>query len=178
MKITLKKLVTPIIIGVLIWIVAFFVIGWTQISDDPFVQSLYLPMVLLFGVITLIFIFLVSSSILATGAFRIASLDAEEYANFALWIRENISHEATILFEREKSSLETNPSHWLTEMVKFWTENKVIIGELEDMDEEIDYIISKRELNFLKINEFEGEEGIFQTKKEKLFFYKVTDNYN
>ncbi|MFX1533804.1 MAG: hypothetical protein ACFFDI_06180 [Promethearchaeota archaeon] len=56
MEITLKKLLTPIIVGVLIWIVAFFVIGWTQISEDPFVQSLYLPMVLLFGVITLIFI--------------------------------------------------------------------------------------------------------------------------
>ena len=56
MELTLKKLLTPIIIGVIIWIVAFFVIGWTQISDDPFVQSLYLPMVLLFGAITLIFI--------------------------------------------------------------------------------------------------------------------------
>lgn len=56
MEITPKKLLTPIIIGVLIWIIAFFVIGWTQISDDPFVQSLYIPMVFLFGVITLILI--------------------------------------------------------------------------------------------------------------------------
>jgi hypothetical protein len=49
MKVTLKKIIIPAILGFFIWIAAFFIIGWTQISEDPAIQSLYLPMVALFG---------------------------------------------------------------------------------------------------------------------------------
>lgn len=54
MEITLKKVGIPIVLSVIIWIAAFFIIGWTQISDDPSIQDLYLPMVVLFAVGTLI----------------------------------------------------------------------------------------------------------------------------
>ncbi|MFX0173880.1 MAG: hypothetical protein ACFE9L_18505 [Candidatus Hodarchaeota archaeon] len=52
-----KGNITNIIIN---WnlIAAFFVIGWTQISDDPAIQTLYLPMVGLFALGTFILIVL------------------------------------------------------------------------------------------------------------------------
>lgn len=54
MEITPKRVIIPILYAILIWVVAFFVIGWTQISEDPAIQALYLPMVLLFSLGTLI----------------------------------------------------------------------------------------------------------------------------
>jgi membrane protein DedA with SNARE-associated domain len=57
MKVTLKKIIIPAILGFFIWIAAFFIIGWTQISqisEDPAIQSLYLPMVVLFGLGTFV----------------------------------------------------------------------------------------------------------------------------
>lgn len=54
MEITPKKIVTPVLLGLFIWVAAFFIIGWTQISEDPAIQSLYLPMVIMFGVGTFI----------------------------------------------------------------------------------------------------------------------------
>ncbi|MFX0066558.1 MAG: hypothetical protein ACFFC7_30745 [Candidatus Hermodarchaeota archaeon] len=50
MEITPKKIMLPTIIGLLVWIVAFFLIGWTVISEDPAIQALYLPMVVLFAI--------------------------------------------------------------------------------------------------------------------------------
>jgi hypothetical protein len=58
MEITLKKLLIPIILGIVIWIIAFFVIGWTQISEDPTTQALYIPMVILFGIGTVLLMIL------------------------------------------------------------------------------------------------------------------------
>ena len=54
MEINPKKILTPVIFGFLIWIIAFFVIGWTQISEDPAIQALYFPMVFLFGIGTIL----------------------------------------------------------------------------------------------------------------------------
>ncbi len=54
MELKLKKVLTPIIVGIVIWIIAFFVIGWTKISEDPAIKALYIPMVNLFGVVTII----------------------------------------------------------------------------------------------------------------------------
>ncbi|MFX0016362.1 MAG: hypothetical protein ACFFB2_17335 [Promethearchaeota archaeon] len=54
MELTSKKILTPIILGLIIWILAFFLIGWTQISEDPAIQDLYIPMVILFGIGTII----------------------------------------------------------------------------------------------------------------------------
>ncbi|MFX0183233.1 MAG: hypothetical protein ACFE95_09165 [Candidatus Hodarchaeota archaeon] len=58
MEVTLKKIITPVFLSIGIWIVAFFVIGWTQISDDPAIQALYLPMVILFALGTFLLIVL------------------------------------------------------------------------------------------------------------------------
>ncbi|MFX0051312.1 MAG: hypothetical protein ACFE8U_08480 [Candidatus Hermodarchaeota archaeon] len=58
MEITPKKVIVPILLSFGIWIVAFFVIGWTQISDDPAIQALYLPMVGLFALGTFLLIVL------------------------------------------------------------------------------------------------------------------------
>ncbi|MFX0125779.1 MAG: hypothetical protein ACFFAE_19310 [Candidatus Hodarchaeota archaeon] len=54
MELTTKKILIPVILGLIIWIIAFFVIGWTQISEDPTIQALYIPMVILFGIGTII----------------------------------------------------------------------------------------------------------------------------
>lgn len=54
MEITPKKIVTPVLLGLFIWVAAFFIIGWTQISEDPSIQSLSLPLVIMFGVGTFI----------------------------------------------------------------------------------------------------------------------------
>ncbi|MFX0090982.1 MAG: hypothetical protein ACFFBD_04400 [Candidatus Hodarchaeota archaeon] len=56
MEITPKKILVPLVIGLLVWIIAFFVIGWTQISENPAIQALYLPMVILFGIGTFLLI--------------------------------------------------------------------------------------------------------------------------
>jgi hypothetical protein len=54
MELTPKKILIPVILGLIIWILAFFIIGWTQISEDPAIQALYIPMVILFGIGTII----------------------------------------------------------------------------------------------------------------------------
>lgn len=56
MELSPKKILFPLILGLIIWILAFFIIGWTQISEDPAIQALYIPMVLLFGVGTVILV--------------------------------------------------------------------------------------------------------------------------
>ncbi|MFW9903930.1 MAG: hypothetical protein ACFFFH_06320 [Candidatus Thorarchaeota archaeon] len=60
MELKPKKIFFPLILGLIIWILAFFIIGWTQISEDPAVQALYIPMVFLFGIgtIFLVIVFL------------------------------------------------------------------------------------------------------------------------
>jgi hypothetical protein len=54
MEILPKKVLIPVIFGIVIWILAFFIIGWTQISEDPAIQELYFPLVILFGVGTVL----------------------------------------------------------------------------------------------------------------------------
>ena len=56
MELTPKKILIPVILGLIIWILAFFLIGWTQISEDPAIQALYIPMVILFGIGTVVLI--------------------------------------------------------------------------------------------------------------------------
>ena len=56
MKLTPKKILFPVILGLIIWIIAFFIIGWTQISEDPAIQALYIPMVILFGIGTILLV--------------------------------------------------------------------------------------------------------------------------
>ncbi|UCG03500.1 MAG: hypothetical protein JSW11_05795 [Candidatus Heimdallarchaeota archaeon] len=56
MELKPKKILIPLILGLVIWIIAFFVIGWTQISEDPAIQALYIPMVILFGLGTIILV--------------------------------------------------------------------------------------------------------------------------
>lgn len=56
MELTPKKILFPLILGLIIWMLAFFMIGWTQISEEPAIQALYIPMVFLFGVGTIILV--------------------------------------------------------------------------------------------------------------------------
>lgn len=52
-----KRFLVPIITGFIIWILAFFIVGYTQMPDGP--EELYLPMVFLSTIIWLILIIFV-----------------------------------------------------------------------------------------------------------------------
>jgi len=108
---------------------------------------------------------------LATMALHVGSIDAKEYMEFALWTKDNLPKNSVIIFDVKENDPE-NEFMWIVESMKFYTDNEIIIGDINILDENADYIISKHKLNFPLISELTAEEGIFTPKTETIFLYK------
>jgi len=117
------------------------------------------------------FCFFLFLSMLATMALHVGSIDAKEYMEFALWTKDNLPKNSVIIFDVKENDPE-NEFMWIVESMKFYTDNEIIIGDINILDENADYIISKHKLNFPLISELTAEEGIFTPKTETIFLYK------
>jgi len=118
----------------------------------------------------ILFIFFITSSSIATIAIHIGSLDAKDYMEFAIWMNSNISKNSIIFVNKNKDN--PNELFWAIESIKFWTDNKVIIGNINMLNKGDDYVISKSILDLPLIMKINTKEGIFNPKTEVFYFYK------
>jgi len=118
-------------------------------------------------------VFLLLNTFTATIAMRYASLDAEEFMNFAIWMRDNLG-EGKVLFDirGEGEELEL---FWTIEAVKFYTDFPTTEDDYTRNGDYM-YVISKRELPLTLLKELETEEGIYEKRILKLFLYVNTSN--
>ncbi|MHA1860119.1 MAG: hypothetical protein ACTSVF_03350, partial [Candidatus Asgardarchaeia archaeon] len=118
-------------------------------------------------------IFFIVSSMITIITLHVASYDAREYMEFALWMRSAIPEGAVILMDKRAEDPE-DALFWMVEATKFWTDFKVVVSDANLYHDGVDYIISTRHLPFQVIRKVEAEEGMFEPKKEIIYLYKVS----
>jgi len=116
-------------------------------------------------------IFLIINTLIATVAFHYGSLDAKDFMELALWMKDNLSSGRVILDIQEPNQ-ERSIYFWIQEALKFWTNFKII---KVNFDDEIDseYVISYRNLPLKLIKSIKTVEGIYHKKTIELFLYEV-----
>jgi len=135
----------------------------------PFVLFLFRKYFTLDNIVKFTIAFLVLNTLTATLAMRYASLDAEEFMEFALWMRDNLT-EGKVLFDVREDGEEIE-LFWIIEAVKFYTDFPTIEGDYNYNDDCM-YVISKRELPLTLLRELDTLEGFYEKRELKLFLYE------
>jgi len=115
-------------------------------------------------------IFLILNTIVGTIAMRYASLDAEEFMKFAIWMEDNLT-DGRVLFDIREDGEEIE-LFWIIESVRFYTDFSVSEDDYTNYTEDYVYVISKRQLPLRLIRELDAIEGIYEKRELKIFLYE------
>jgi len=114
--------------------------------------------------------FLIILCFVGTFSIHIASLDSKDYNEFAIWIHKNFSSDATIFIDKRAPGRQLT---WLENSLIFWTENKIIVGDIRNNTQSVDYVLSPNQLNLTLVTKLDAKEGMYKPLEETVFMYKT-----